>query len=484
LNFWLLSPELSLCGVALLVIMLDLFIEQKKVLAGVSFVGLIIPIVFSIFLWGEAEPLSFANMLVVDEFAVFFKFLILAIAALVILSSADYVSKFRKFQGEYYALILLAAGGMMLMASTQELISIYISLELASISLYALVAFLKDRKSSEAGLKYIILGAISSGILLFGMAFVFGITGTTHLDQIVVQVRELIADGELGGNPALIMGMVFLAAGFGFKIASVPFQMWVPDVYEGAPTPITAYLSVASKAAGFAVIMRGFMIALEPILADWTMMFAVLGAISMTVGNVVALRQENIKRMLGYSSIAHAGYLMVGLAAMTSGYLTDAQSGMLFFLGGYALANLGAFTAIIAISNKTGSDNISDYTGMMRRAPWIAFVFTICLISLIGIPPAVGFLAKFYLFRAAIGADLLWLVIIAVLNSVVSAYYYLRVVKVMVAGEPTSDEPVPLSVPTGAVLALSLIGVLLLGIIPGLLIDVARDASTLASNIP
>ena len=463
---------------ALIVILLDLFIKEKKVLASISVIGLIIPIALTIALWGEQETSSFAEMLVVDEFALFFKFLILAIAAVVILCSADYVSKFAKFQGEYYALILLAAGGMMLMASTKELISIYISLELASICLYALVAYLKDVKSSEAGLKYLVLGAISSSVLLFGMAFIYGITGTTHLDQIVDKVSILVSEGSLLDNPALIMGIVFLAAGFGFKIASVPFHMWVPDVYEGAPTPITAYLSVASKAAGFAVIIRVFYFAFGSMTEDWTMLFAVLGVISMTLGNMVALRQDNVKRMLGYSSIAHAGYLMVGLAALNSvDYAVDAQSGILFFLGGYALANLGAFTAIIVISSKTGSDDISDFSGMLRRAPWVSLVFIVCLISLIGIPPAVGFLAKFYLFRAAIGADLLWLVIVAVLNSVVSAYYYLRVVKVMVADEPNSDEPVPLSAPVGAALAITFIGVLLLGIIPGLVLGVAEESA-------
>jgi len=478
LNFWLLSPELSLCCIALLVIVLDLFIEQKKILAGISLIGLIMPLAFTIALWSwDGEVVSFSGMLVADHFAVFFKFLILAIAALVILASAEYVSKFAKFQGEYYALILLSAGGMMLMASTKELISIYIALELSSLSLYALVAFLKDSKSSEAGLKYLVLGSISSAILLLGMAFVFGITGTTHLDQIVDKVSILVSDGTLGDNPALLVGIILLAAGFCFKIAAVPFQMWVPDVYEGAPTPVTAYLSVASKAAGFAVILRVFYVAFHPVAADWTMLFAVLGILSMTLGNVVALTQSNIKRMLGYSSIANAGYLMVGLAAMGSiDSVSDAQSGMLFFLGGYTLANLGLFTAIIVISGKTGSDEIDGFSGMIRRAPWLSFVMIVCLISLTGIPPAVGFMAKFYLFRAAIDAGLLWLVIIAVLNSVISAYYYLKVVKIITTGEPASNEPVPISLPVSAALAVSFVGVLLLGILPGIVIDVAEDS--------
>jgi len=477
LDFWLLSPELSICGIALLVILLDLVIEQKKLLAAISVAGLIIPIAFTIALWGETET-SFSGMLVVDDFSLFFKFLIYGIAALVILSSVDYISKFARFQGEYYALVLLSAGGLALMATTGELISIYISLELASISLYALVAFLKDSKSSEAGLKYMILGAISSAVLLLGMAFIFGMTGTTHLDEILTRVSELVAGGQLWDTPALLLGIVLMVAGFGFKIASVPFQMWVPDVYEGAPTPITAYLSVASKAAGFAVILRVFHAAFgDPLISgDWAMIFAVLGAISMTLGNVVAIAQTNIKRMLGYSSIAHAGYIMVGLAAIS----TLGKSGVLFFLAGYALANLGAFIAIIVVSSKIGSDQISDYSGMVRRSPVLALILAFCLISLIGIPPTVGFMAKFYIFNAAIQQDLLWLVIIAVLNSVISAYYYLRVVKVMYLGEPASEEAVPSSIPLRITLAITSLGVLVLGVYPWLVLKLAETAAAIA----
>ncbi|HEY49364.1 MAG TPA: NADH-quinone oxidoreductase subunit N [Dehalococcoidia bacterium] len=477
MDFWLLSPELSICGIALLVILLDLVIEQKKLLAAISVAGLIIPIAFTIALWGETET-SFSGMLVVDDFSLFFKFLIYGIAALVILSSVDYISKFARFQGEYYALVLLSAGGLALMATTGELISIYISLELASISLYALVAFLKDSKSSEAGLKYMILGAISSAVLLLGMAFIFGMTGTTHLDEILTRVSELVAGGQLWDTPALLLGIVLMVAGFGFKIASVPFQMWVPDVYEGAPTPITAYLSVASKAAGFAVILRVFHAAFgDPLISgDWAMIFAVLGAISMTLGNVVAIAQTNIKRMLGYSSIAHAGYIMVGLAAIS----TLGKSGVLFFLAGYALANLGAFIAIIVVSSKIGSDQISDYSGMVRRSPVLALILAFCLISLIGIPPTVGFMAKFYIFNAAIQQDLLWLVIIAVLNSVISAYYYLRVVKVMYLGEPASEEAVPSSIPLRITLAITSLGVLVLGVYPWLVLKLAETAAAIA----
>jgi len=314
------------------------------------------------------------------------------------------------------------------------------------------------------------------------MALVFGFTGKTQLGEIA-QVIQTTSPQTLLASPALILGIVLLIAGFGFKIAAIPFHMWVPDVYEGAPTPITAYLSVGSKAAGFAIILRVFYSAFGlPELTNimnWGLIFAVLAAIGMTVGNVVALPQTNIKRMLGYSSIAQAGYLMVGLATMGVSPAADVlgRSGVLFFLAGYAVANLGAFIAIIAISNKLDSDLIQDFSGMIKRAPLLALALSLCLISLIGMPPAAGFMAKFYIFSGAVQHGLLWLVVIAVLNSVISAYYYLRVVKVMWLGEPVSVEKVPSSGALRVALSLSCLGVLLLGIVPGLMMRLAEMAA-------
>jgi len=470
LNLQLFTPELSLITFAIVVILLDLVVS-----AG-----------FTIFMWGGSSQAIFNNMLAVDNFALFFKLLFLGIAALVILASVDYVSKFARFQGEYYALVLLSALGMMLMAATTELISIYIALELTSISLYILVGFLKDPKSSEASLKYLLLGAVASAVLLYGMALVFGFTGKTQLGEIA-QVIQAMSLPSVLSSPGLILGIVLLIAGFGFKIAAVPFHMWVPDVYEGAPTPITAYLSVASKAAGFAIILRVFYSAFglpQWLSMDWALVFAALAAIGMTLGNIAALPQTNIKRMLGYSSIAQAGYLMVGLATVGLSPLTDTvgQSTILFFLASYALTNLGAFTAIIAISNKLNSDLIEDYSGMGKRAPLLALGLTLCLISLIGMPPAAGFMAKFYLFSGAVQQGLLWLVIIAVINSVISAYYYLRVVKVMWLGEPASEEKVPSSGALRLALSISCLGVLLLGVIPGFVMKLAKLAASMFTS--
>ena len=483
MNPGLFAPELSLAASAIVVVLLDLFIRQKRLLVGVSLTGLIVSAGFTIALWGGEPQAIFNNMLVVDNFALFFKLLFLGITALVILASVDYASKFARFQGEYYALVLLSALGMMLMAATTELVSIYVALELTGISLYVLTGFLKDSKSSEASLKYLLLGAVASAVLLYGMALIFGVTGNTQLGEIA-QVIRAMPEPTILASPALILGIVLLIAGFGFKIAAVPFHMWVPDVYEGAPTPITAYLSVGSKAAGFAIILRVFYSAFgfaDWLSLDWGLIFAVLSAIGMTLGNVVAIPQTNIKRMLGYSGIAQAGYLMVGLATVGLSLTTDilGQGGVLFFLVSYAFTNLGAFIAIIAISGKLDSDLIEDYSGMGKRAPLLALALSLCLISLIGLPPAAGFMAKFYIFSAAIHHHLLWLVIIAVINSVISAYYYLRVVKVMWLGEPVSEEGVPSFWALRLALFISCLGVLLLGIIPGYIMKLSEIAASM-----
>ncbi|MFH1486044.1 MAG: NADH-quinone oxidoreductase subunit N [Chloroflexota bacterium] len=472
MNLYLISPEIILFVAAAAVILLDLVTSDKQKLAGLSIFGIIVAAVLAITLWGT-QATSFNDILLADSFSVFFRLLFLGIAALIILASRDYAGRLSGFVGEYYALVLLSTIGMMLMASTGELISLYISLELASISLYALAGFLKDKKSSEASLKYLLLGGISSAVLLYGMALVFGLTGTTHLAKIA---QSPALSAGLMGNPALLLGVIFMVAGFGFKIAAVPFQMWVPDVYEGAPTTVTAFLSVASKAAGFAIIMRVFFTAFaapQTLAIEWGVVFAVLSAISMTIGNVVAIAQGNVKRMLGYSSIAQAGYVMVGIATTSA----LGQSSVMFFLASYALTNLGAFIVIIAITNKTGSDLVADFSGMAKRAPLLALALTFCLISLTGIPPTAGFIAKVYIFNAAVQNQLAWLVVIGVINSVISAYYYLRVVKVMYLGAPASEEEVPSSSALRTTVALSTLGVLILGLIPGPLMRIAETAA-------
>ena len=489
-DLYLLAPELSLAALAAILVLVDLVVRNKTVLPILAVLGLAVPLIFSLMLWfdlssGDAMQIhGMFNTLVVDKFSLFFKFLLIAAAGVVILSSTDYVQKFARFQAEYYALVLFATCGMMLLASTTELITIYISLELTALPIAALAAFMRDSRSTESGMKFLILSAISSAVLLYGMVIVYGFTGTTSLPHIAQQIGNIdLSGGAPFGNNALLFGIVLMIAGFGFKVASVPFQMWAPDVYEGSPTPVTQFLSVASKAAGFAVILRVFYIAFpsDTLSLDWSATFAVLSALSMTIGNLVAIRQNNIKRMMGYSTVAHAGYILVGLAAVAA-RTSDADgsigpSGVLFYLGGFAATNLAAFSAIIAISNRINSDQIDDYAGMARRAPVLAAVLTLSMISLTGIPPAVGFWAKIYLFGAAVEANLEWLVVIGVVNSVVSAYYYLRVVKAMFLSEPASEERVAFGLPMQLAVAIGFIGTLIFGIYPTPLLNLARTAA-------
>ncbi len=490
-DLYLLAPELSLAVLAGALVLVDLVVGNKKVLPILALLGLAAPLAFSLMLWfdlsggGDAMQMQgFFNTLVVDKFSLFFKFLLIGALAVVILSSTDYVKKFAGFQAEYYALALFSTCGMMLLASTTELITIYISLELTALPLAALAAFLRDGRSTEAGLKFLILSAISSAVLLYGMVIVYGFTGSTSLSEIGQQIAGMGLSGDTPfGSNALLFGVVLMIAGFGFKIASVPFQMWAPDVYEGSPTPITAFLSVASKAAGFAIILRVFYIAfpLDTLSLDWSATFAVLSALSMTLGNLVAIRQDNIKRMMGYSTVAHAGYILVGLAAVAArtpgAESTIGPSGMLFYLGGFAVTNLAAFSVIIAISNRINSDRIDDYAGMARRAPLLATALTLAMVSLIGIPPGVGFWAKVYLFGAAVEANLEWLVVIGVVNSVISAYYYLRVVKAMFLSEPASDERVAFGLPMRLAVAAGFVATLVFGIYPTPLLNIARTAA-------
>lgn len=474
MNIYLLLPEISLCAIAVVILLLDLVLPRgaKSILGYLALISLVIPAYFTLSL-AHRQEISFSGALVVDQLAVFFQLLFLIAAAFVVLSSLEYVKRLPIAPGEYFALVLFATSGMMLMASTRELISIYISLEFTSITLYILASSIRnDLKSSEAGLKYLLLGALSSAALLYGMAMTYGVTGSTLLTDIATGLSQR------GIAPAAILGLVFIATGFGFKISSVPFHMWAPDVYEGAPTPITAFLSVASKAAGFALVLRVFSTAFIPAEKTWLPLFFVLAIITMTLGNVVAIRQDNIKRLLAYSSIAHAGYILMGLAAATA----TATSGMLVYLTAYTLTNLGAFIAIIAFSTLVGSDKIEDYNGLSRRAPMLSLALAICLLSLAGIPPMAGFISKVYLFAAVFDAAtknsaLYYLVIIGLLNSAVSVYYYVRVVKAMYFAPATSEESLSTTFTLRVALSAAVAGVLILGLYPTPVMQAALGAA-------
>lgn len=477
-----LGPELALLIAAGLIVVGDVALPlgkpaRRAMVIVLALLGVAASFAMTgIILAAEEKGAAFEGLLRVDNYAIFFNFLFAGVAGIIVLASVDYLEK-NRFQAEYNALVLVSAAGMMLMASTVDLIAIFVALELQSISLYVLVAFLKDGRSAEASLKYLLLGAVSTALTLYGMAYLFGLSGSTSLDEIA----EFVRTADSGTRSGLVLAAVFLAAGLGFKMAVVPFQMWVPDVYEGAPTPVTAYLSVASKAAGFAVVMRIFVVALGEgiVTSDWANMFAAIAAISMTVGNVAALVQGNIKRMLGYSSIAQAGTFLIGLAAVAAEdpQLLLGTSSVVFFLGTYAFTNLGAFAAIIAISNRIGSEEISDYAGVAKRSPWLAAGLAACLVSLTGIPPTAGFVAKLYVFNAAVQADLVWLAIVGVLNSVISAYYYLRVVLNMYTAEPASEETFQPSPYLGLAIAVAVVGLFVIGVYPDPLIQASESAA-------
>jgi NADH-quinone oxidoreductase subunit N len=480
------SPELALFIAAAVVIVVDALIplagrsayEARKPLAVfLALCGVAASVAMSAVLIAADEKGDAASAMIrVDDFSLFFSFLFAGVAGMIVLGSVDFLGRSR-YHAEYLGLILASAGAMMLMAASIDLIMIFVALETQAIAFYVLVGFQKDGRSSEAALKYLLLGATSTALTLYGMAYLFGLSGDTGLQGIAQYVSAHGADNR----PALVLAAVFLTAGLGFKMAVVPFQMWVPDVYEGAPTPVTAYLSVASKAAGFAVVMRIFLVSLGEglISSDWANMFAAISAISMTAGNVLALQQKNIKRMLGYSSIAQAGTFLIGLAAVAAKdpQLELGTSAVVFFLGTYAFTNLGAFMAIIAITQKIKSEQIEDFAGLYRRSPYLALALAACLISLTGIPPTAGFVAKLLVFNSAIEANLVWLAIIGVLNSVISAYYYLRVVLLMFTKDPSEATTFQPSPALAFATTVAAVGVLAIGVYPMYLVDAADHAA-------
>jgi NADH-quinone oxidoreductase subunit N len=455
-NLYLLTPEITMVVFACLVILVDIVLRggARRATLAVALVGIAVAAVAAVSLVGE-NTISLYGTLVVDDYAIFFKLVFLLAAALVALAAMPFLERNPGREGEFFAVMMLSTTGMMLMASTRELISIYLALELTSISLYVLAGLAKrDRKSSEAALKYMLLGALASAVLLYGMALLYGLSGTTEL----AGIAEAVA---LGTSPALLLAMSLVAAGFGFKVAAVPFQMWAPDVYEGAPTPVTAFLSVASKAAGFAVLIRVFTVAFDDIQLQWTALFAVLAALTMIVGNVVAVVQRNIKRMLAYSSIGHAGYLLLGVAAATISGL----SSVLFYLLAYTVTNVAAFTVVVICSRAVPDDSIEGYAGLHRRAPLLSLAMAVSLLSLAGLPPMVGFFAKLYLFAAAYQAGLGWLVVLGLLMSAISLYYYTWVIRQMYLVAPADESPIRFSAPAFVSLAVAVVAVLALGII-------------------
>jgi len=463
-------PEILVAVYACAILLIEPFLpkERQDVLAYFGFAALGLAFWATLrILWADLPVMN--GMFILDPFANFFKLILYVASAMTILLSMEYLKREGIDRGEYYAFILLATCGMMILVSGADLITIFLGLELMSISFYILAGFKRfEEKSLEAAAKYFILGSFSSGILVFGISLLYGLSGTTNLQALAAHLH-----GAELQNPAWILAMILLVVGFGFKIAAVPFHMWAPDVYEGAPTPVTAFLSVGSKAASFAVFLRVFIEALGGIQADWRFLLIFLSVVTIVLGNVVALVQTNIKRMLAYSSIAHAGYALIGLIV---GDALGVFSLMVYMLI-YAFMTVGAF-GVVMLLRRAGieGDEIRDFAGLARKDKLTAFAMLIFMFSLAGIPPTAGFVAKFYIFMAAVNAHLTWLVVLGVVFTAVSAYFYLRVVMVMYMKEP--DEAVQLAAAPGVVMVLVVAAavVLLLGIYPSPFLDYAQQA--------
>ncbi len=452
-------PEIILVITILACLITDLFLKKSKtdLIGWVLGIGLIV-VGLSVYNLSSVAPTTlFLDMVVIDPFSSYMKIIIIISTLLIIAASwsNDELSKYRK--GEYFTLIGIMVVGLFLMTSSIDIIMLYVSIEVVSIMSFVLAGYLKlNTRSNEAGLKYVIYGAFSSGVMLFGLSLVFGLTGSTNY----FVIQEAVSSMDSSANPALIMALLMIFAGFGYKISSVPFHFWTPDVYEGAPTTITAYLSVAPKAAGFAMIIRFFHQIFSDSIAlsgnamgytdlPWPEIIGILAVVTMTLGNLVAIQQESIKRMLAYSSIAHAGYMMLALPVLS----IDAIESIMIYLFVYIFMNLGAFFIVIIVKNKTGGETFDEYDGLGWKMPIVGALMTLFMLSLTGLPPTAGFVGKLYIFKTLVGAgnDFLWLVIAGGINSVISLYYYFHVVKVMFLSGKRSDK---LSYPPSLMLGL------------------------------
>jgi NADH-quinone oxidoreductase subunit N len=473
-------PEIVLSIFGMIVMLLDPIMDERrsqKTLGTIALIGSFAAMAATLYQGHFPFGYGFWDMVRVDTFSIFFHFLVAAITAVVVLTSYEYMEVQQIRAGEYYGLILFGAVGMSLMSSAVELVLIFIALEISSIATYVLAGFRRRTAiSSESSLKYFLLGSFATAFFLYGVALMFGATGSTSI--------EVIGQALARNNISLLAyaGIAFMFVGLGFKVAAAPFHVWTPDVYEGAPSPIVGFMSTAPKAAAFAVLLRIMFEANTPHDARLWLIW-VTAALSMTLGNIAALVQDNVKRLLAYSSIAHAGYLLVAFAALPVNGIPAAM----FYAASYAAMNVGAF-AVISHFAGAGEQHVSleDYAGMGRRSPLLAATLTIFLLSLIGIPITGGFFAKFYVFSAALQANLTGLVIIGVLNSAIGAYYYLRIIVMMYMHEPKQQTPVtPIPAGIGLALAVSLAATIYLGVLPGRLLTYAqRSVDELVQSFP
>ncbi len=493
-----LAPALLLAGTALALFIIDSIqphSSDRGILAGTATVGSLASLTVAVWflLAGVGQPgleglgviELFDGQFVVDQMALFFMIIVAVVTALISVASYDYMDG-HAYQAEYYSLVMLAATGMALMAAANSLVTIFIALELASLPSYALVAILKDNRGSvEAGLKYFLIGALSSAIMIYGISLIYGTTGVMQLDSIALELEALVDDGaEFGG--LLGLGLVMLIGGFAFKTASVPFHFWAPEAYEGAPAPISAFLSSASKAAGFVIAFRVFTTAFpidvtnELIGVDWTIAFIILAVVTMTVGNFAAATQNNVKRMLAYSSIGHAGYALIGLAGLSVDGGEPVMGAAMMHLLVYGFMNTGAFLFVALAEHWGVGRTFEDYNGLGKRAPVACFALAIFMFSLAGIPPLGGFWSKYFLFFGALEAGLLVVAAALVINSALSLYYYTRLVKAVWIDEPLTQRDA-LAQPTGLYAAIVVAAVMTVVLLPGFgpVVDAALEAATI-----
>jgi NADH-quinone oxidoreductase subunit N len=440
---------------------------ERMPIGGLAIIGLVGAAIASVLLWNR-NATSF-GVVTADNFALFVNLVLVVVGLLTVAFSSQTLDRDRMPSGEYYALLLFSIVGMMLMVQATDLLLLFLALETMSIAVYVLTGIRRDQPAStEAAFKYFLLGAFASSFFLYGIAFIYGVAGSTSLDR----VGSVIAAQSMSGNPMILLAVGLLIVGFGFKIAAVPFHMWSPDAYEGAPAVVTGFMSTGVKAAAIAGFARVFLSALEPMIGEWAPVLWVVAAATMIVGTVLGVAQTSLKRMLAYSSIAHGGYLLVGLVAGND----VGKAAILYYLAAYALTNLGAFGVIALLgSRERANDDLRDYAGLWYSHPGLATLMTIFLLSLGGFPPTAGFIGKWYIFSAAVGSGYYWLAIIGVLSSVVSVFFYLRVVVMMYMSERDArPEPAPVRGIALTALAISVIGILYLGILPTQLIDLAQ----------
>lgn len=454
----LLLPQLILGLTGLALVVADTFVARKRLLGYLGVAGVLLALLALVPLAGRQAEL-FQGAVVVDRFSVFFQVVILSIAGLVFLAGIEYVEARKASAGELYTLVTLSALGMLFMVSSLDLLTLYVALELMSISFYIMTGTLRgDAASAEGSIKFLLMGAANSAVLLFGISLLYGLTGTTYLPEIAARVQT-------APLPRLaVAAMIFLVAGIGFKVAMVPFHMWVPDAYQGAPTPITGYLSVGSKAASFGLLTRLFVVGLPALVDQWSILFMLLAFASMTFANVTAIVQHNVKRMMAYSSIAQAGNVMVGLAVLQGS--PQGMPALLYYLLAYGFFNMGAFAVISLVGAREG-DNLDAFRGLARRSPWAAAAMVVFLLSLVGIPPTAGFFAKLVTVSAAMDAGVEWLAVALVVNSAISVPYYFGVIRNMyLEGEEGTLSPLRVPGPTGVAIALATVFTLAMGVFP------------------